>query len=70
MLADHDAVALQEHDIRLAQHMVDDAVEEIRRHVENEGEMTSELLDAAEMQFNAYRLLLWELVVRSPKEAS
>lgn len=47
LLADH-AIALQERDIYLAQRMVDNAVEEIRKQVESDGEMTRELLDAAQ----------------------
>lgn len=68
LLADH-SIALQERDIRLAQHMVDDVIEEIRNQVENEGELTRKLLDAAEKQFDAFRILAWESVARSPKEA-
>jgi hypothetical protein len=49
--------------------MVDDAVNDIGNQVENEGELTRELLDAAEKQFDAFRTLVWESDARSPKEA-
>jgi hypothetical protein len=60
-VVDH-AVALQEHNVRFAQGLVDDSIKELRHQVESNRVMTQELVERAEKQRDAFQTLLEESV--------
>lgn len=55
------AVGLQERNVRFAQGIVDDSIEELRHQVESNRAMTQELVERVERQREAYQ----ELVARA-----
>ncbi len=59
-VVDH-AVGIQERNVRFAQGIVDDSIEELRHQVESNRAMTQELVERVERQREAYQ----ELVGRS-----
>ena len=56
-VVDH-AVGLQERNVRFAQGIVDDSIEELRHQVEGNRAMTRELVDRVENQREAYQALV------------
>ena len=60
-VVDH-AVGLQERNVRFAQGVVDDSIEELRHQVESSREMTRELVDRVEKQRDAYQALVGQSV--------
>ena len=56
-VVDH-AVGLQERNVRFAQGIVDDSIEELRHQVESNRAMTRELVDRVEKQREAYQALV------------
>jgi methyl-accepting chemotaxis protein len=60
-ILDH-AVGVQERNVRFAQGLVDDSIEELRSQVESNRAMTREIVERAEKQREAFRALLEESV--------
>jgi hypothetical protein len=60
-ILDH-AVGVQERNVRFAQGLVDDSIEELRSQVESNRAMSREIVEKAEKQHEAFRALLEESV--------
>ena len=56
-VVDH-AVGLQERNVRFAQGIVDDSIEELRHQAESNRAMTQELVERVEKQRDAYQVLV------------
>jgi methyl-accepting chemotaxis protein len=61
VVVDH-VVALQERNVRFAQGLVDDSIEELRSQVESNQAMTQELVDRVEKQRSAFQVLVEESI--------
>ena len=60
-VVDH-AVGLQERNVRFAQGIVDDSIEELRHQVESNRAMSQELVERVEKQRDAYQALVGQTV--------
>ena len=60
-VVDH-AVGLQERNVRFAQGIVDDSIEELRYQVESNRAMSQELVERVEKQRDAYQALVGQTV--------